>query len=69
MQHGSSLQWSSRRSRAISGDGDWRDQWRGGAAHPLRCAPAFLSSTARDGARDLGLAAAHTCLAASSSPH
>ena len=45
------------------------DQWRGGAAHHLRCAPAFFSSTACDGARDLGLAAAHTCLDVSSSPH
>jgi hypothetical protein len=25
---------------------DWRDQWRGGAAHHLCCAPAFLSSAA-----------------------
>ena len=39
------------------------DQWRGGAAHHLRCAPAFLSSAACDSARDLGLAVAHTCLA------
>jgi hypothetical protein len=44
--------------------GDWRDQWRGGAAHHLCCAPAFLSSAACDGAHDLGLAAAHTYLAA-----
>jgi hypothetical protein len=35
-----------------------------GAAHPLRCAPVFLSSAACDGTRDLGLVVAHTCLAA-----